>query len=72
MQGQETPRPVEGESPATTDPLPEPETVILRDGSRVIIRPIRSDDAPRLQSLFDRLSPESVFFRSPEGRREER
>jgi RimJ/RimL family protein N-acetyltransferase len=39
------------------------ETVALRDGTEVKIRPIRPDDAPRLQALFGRLSPESIFYR---------
>lgn len=43
--------------------LPEPETVTLRDGSQVILRPIRPDDAPRLQALYGRLTPESIYFR---------
>ncbi|MEJ2207828.1 MAG: GNAT family N-acetyltransferase [Anaerolineae bacterium] len=42
---------------------PQASTVILRDGSRVTLRAIRPDDAPRLQALFGRLSPESIFFR---------
>jgi len=29
----------------------------------VTIRPIRPDDAPRLQEAFDRLSPESIYLR---------
>jgi len=44
-------------------PRPEQETVTLRDGTEVVIRAIRPDDAPRLQDLFHRLSPESVYFR---------
>ena len=32
----------------------------LDDGRRVAIRPIRPEDARRLQALFDRLSPETV------------
>ncbi|MBN1657535.1 MAG: GNAT family N-acetyltransferase [Anaerolineae bacterium] len=40
-----------------------PETVTLHDGTEVIIRPIRPDDAPRLQSTFHRLSPETIFYR---------
>ena len=35
----------------------------LRDGTSVDIRPVRVDDAPRLQDLYKRLSPESAFFR---------
>lgn len=43
--------------------LPEPETVVLRDGGQITIRPIRPDDAPYLQSTFYRLSAESIYFR---------
>ena len=39
------------------------EPVKLRDGMQVIIRPIRADDAPRLQSLFGRLSEQSIYYR---------
>ena len=39
------------------------ETVTLRDGTTVTIRPIRPDDARGLQALFDRLSPESISLR---------
>lgn len=63
MQPQEDPRRGKGAGQTPDVPLPEPETVTLRDGSQAIIRPIRPDDAPRLQALFDRLSPESIFFR---------
>ncbi len=35
----------------------------LRDGSALLIRPIRGDDAPFLQAFFSRLSPESIFLR---------
>jgi RimJ/RimL family protein N-acetyltransferase len=41
----------------------KPETVTLGDGTMVTIRPIRPDDAPRLQALFYRLSPESIALR---------
>ena len=40
-----------------------PERVTLRDGTTVTLRPIRPEDAPRLQEAFERLSPESVFLR---------
>lgn len=40
-----------------------PEKVKLRDGTEVIIRAIVPEDAPLLQDLFRRLSPESVFLR---------
>ena len=41
----------------------KPETVALRDGTTVTIRPICPDDASRLQALFHRLSPESIALR---------
>lgn len=63
MQQPENPRPAEAEPQAPTAVWPEPQVVTLRDGSRVIIRAVRPDDAPRLQALFRRLSPESIFFR---------
>ena len=37
--------------------------VLLRDGSRAYLRPIRRDDAPRLQAAFAHLSPETVLHR---------
>jgi len=37
--------------------------VRLKDGSYVHIRPIRPDDAPRLQELYDRLSRHTVYQR---------
>jgi len=46
-----------------SDPLLEPETAQLRDGTWVMTRPIRPDDAPRLQAFHARLSPESVYLR---------
>jgi acetyltransferase len=39
------------------------EEVRLRDGSPVLLRPIEPDDAALLQSLFKRLSPESIYLR---------
>ncbi|HSJ54301.1 MAG TPA: GNAT family N-acetyltransferase [Anaerolineae bacterium] len=55
---------VEQQAPeATASPLPEPSIVHLRDGTAVTIRPIVPEDAPLLQALFHRLSPESIFFR---------
>jgi len=43
--------------------LPEPELVTLRDHTPLIVRPIRSDDAPRLQALHSHLTPESIYLR---------
>jgi len=39
------------------------ETITMDDGSQVLIRPIRPDDAARLQSAFSRLSPETIYMR---------
>jgi acetyltransferase len=46
-----------------------PESVVLRDGTAVTIRAIRPDDARRLQELFERLSPESIYLRFLEQRK---
>jgi acetyltransferase len=50
-----------------TDPANYPEsyteTLTLKDGRQVLMRPIRPDDAPRLQDGFKRLSPESIYMR---------
>jgi acetyltransferase len=40
--------------------LPEPEKITLPDGLALTIRPIRPDDAPGLQALHSRLSPETI------------
>lgn len=40
-----------------------PEQFMLKSGLPVTIRPIRPDDAPRLQALLSRLSQESIFLR---------
>ena len=37
--------------------------VLLKDGTRVHLRPIRPDDAPRLQVLYDRLSRHTAYQR---------
>lgn len=39
------------------------EPVVLKEGSLVLIRPIRPDDAPRLQHGFTHLSSESIYYR---------
>jgi GNAT superfamily N-acetyltransferase len=44
-------------------PERESEAVTLCGGTEVTIRHIRPEDAARLQALFARLSPESVFHR---------
>src|SRR5574342_1187593 len=44
----------------TTEAAPYPQElerdVTLKDGTRVRLRPLRPDDAPRLQALYDHLS----------------
>jgi acetyltransferase len=39
------------------------EQIVLPDGTPVTIRPIRPEDAPKLQSAFKRLSIQSVYYR---------
>jgi RimJ/RimL family protein N-acetyltransferase len=39
------------------------ETVTLRDGRKVVIRPIDPSDAPRLIALHNKLSAETQYFR---------
>lgn len=41
----------------------EPEPASLKDGTQVVIRPIRPDDADDLQNTFMRLSAESIYLR---------
>lgn len=35
----------------------------MKDGSLVTLRPIRPDDAPRLQEGFSRLTPQTIYMR---------
>jgi len=44
-------------------PASDASDATLRDGTRVHLRPIRPDEAPELLELYDRLSPESLYFR---------
>ncbi len=48
-------------------PAPYPEAdasdATLKDGMPVHLRAIRQDEAPKLLALYDRLSPESLYFR---------
>lgn len=39
------------------------EVAYLDDGTEILFRPIRPDDGPRLERLFWRLSPESLYRR---------
>jgi acetyltransferase len=41
----------------------EPESHTLKDGTRVVIRPILPEDADDLQATFKRLSAESIYLR---------
>ena len=47
-----------GQRPAHFD-----RTVVLRDGTRVRMRPIRPDDAARLVALYDQLSRDTRYHR---------
>jgi acetyltransferase len=44
-------------------PSQEIEMITLRDGTEVKLRPIRPDDAPRLQQGFKQLSTETIYLR---------
>jgi acetyltransferase len=41
----------------------DPQSVTLKDGTHIVIRPIRPDDAEDLQATFQRLSMESIYLR---------
>ncbi len=41
----------------------DPETIILKDGRQMVIRPICPDDADDLQATFQRLSIQSIYMR---------
>ncbi len=41
----------------------DPETITLKDGTKMVIRPIRPDDAADLQDTFQRLSIQSIYLR---------
>jgi acetyl coenzyme A synthetase (ADP forming)-like protein len=50
--------------PAHTLPsAPAESDVVLRTGATAHLRPIRPEDAPAIERLHDRLSPESLYFR---------
>jgi GNAT superfamily N-acetyltransferase len=52
-----------GDRTSGTYPAGEEEDIVLRDGTAMHLRPIRGDDGPGLLALYDRLSPESLYFR---------
>ena len=39
------------------------EEIELKDGTKILLRPIRPDDAPRLQKGFTMLSPQTIYMR---------
>ncbi len=47
----------------SAESLREPVTVPLADGASVRLRPIRPEDAPRLQAFHSRLSPNTIYLR---------
>jgi GNAT superfamily N-acetyltransferase len=51
--------------PGESAPYPEADASdeVLKNGTPVHLRPIRRNEAPRLLELYDRLSPESLYFR---------
>lgn len=49
--------------PVSAERLREPVSVSLSDGSAVCLRPIRAEDAARLQAFHARLSPDSIYLR---------
>jgi len=55
--------PVMGMAEAAPYPQELERDVILKDGTRVRLRPIRPDDAPRLQALYDHLSRYTAYQR---------
>lgn len=46
------------------------ERVRLKDGTAVNLRPVQPEDAEALRSLFHRLSPESIYYRFLEARKD--
>jgi len=44
-------------------PREEERDVVLRSGSTLRLRPIRPHDAPALLAFYQRLSPDSLYFR---------
>lgn len=46
-----------------TSSLLEAQSVTLKDGTQVVIRPIQPDDADHLQDTFDHLSMETIYLR---------
>jgi acetyltransferase len=53
------------ESARTEHPYPAEyeEWITLKDGSRVFIRPIKPSDGPLIVDIFQKLSPQTIYFR---------
>ena len=49
--------------PAEAYPRDREADVVLRDGSTVHVRPVRTDDADAIRTFLEGLSPESIGFR---------
>ncbi len=52
-----------GTTTAAEYPREDESDVVLRDGSTVRVRPVRSEDAPNIRAFLEGLSPESIGFR---------
>lgn len=52
-----------GAPPTAPYPRADASNETLKDGTRVRLRAIRRTEAPKLLELYDRLSPESLYFR---------
>ena len=52
-----------GTGASGTYPAGDEQDVALKDGTAVLLRPIREADEAGLLALYDRLSPESLYFR---------
>ena len=50
-------------APVAEYPAHEERDVVLRSGSTLRLRPIRPSDAPALLAFYQRLSPDSLYFR---------
>jgi RimJ/RimL family protein N-acetyltransferase len=55
--------PGDGSRASGTYPAADESDIVLRDGVALRLRPIRGDDAAGLLALYDRLSPDSLYFR---------
>jgi acetyltransferase len=44
-------------------PKDHEESIVIRDGGSVFLRPVKPSDGPLIEDLFSRLSPPSIYFR---------